>query len=187
MLGVAATAIGFVFFGGDHFPFQPRALDFRSGGFGLRRPAHAGGRHTQVAHGRHGYWLKVRSEARFLRLLLQLLGLPLKFLGAPGQGLFLRRPVFFRPRGPGPGRPQGAQPFAEFEVGEEEQADQVQRGENDRGADLAEMTEEHRIQNVAQPSARARSVDVERHSLEQRRVGKFRVLGEFIEQPSAGV
>jgi hypothetical protein len=179
------------FLRGNHFTFQFALLDGRLFNARLRGFARAGVRDAQVAHGGRGHRAAISAQAGFLallrfvplHLLLQPLRLLLQIAGAPGQYLFLGRQalvvdfilrrVFARFEDHAT-----AQPRAELEVGQEDQADGVERAKDDGGARLAEMAEDQAVHDLPEISARAGRVDV----LPQR----LQVVGVEIKEAEAG-
>src|ERR1039458_2213470 len=111
--------------GGDDFPFiRGRRFLARLGlGWLLSPPGFAWLRHTKVADSGRGDGLPVGADAGALDFILELAGLLLQVAGTAFED-FLLRVGFALRRG---AAPDPADPFAQLEVGQEEQADEVDR------------------------------------------------------------
>src|SRR5439155_10262642 len=143
--------------GGGGFAAGPDAGTERR--FGLR--------HAEVSHGRFRDRLKVGAEAGVGDLFLEFSGLAFKLAGASFEDLFLE--VLFRLS-----RlrfQECAEPFAESKIGEEKEADEVERGEDNGGADGAEMAEEVSVHHQADPAAGAGRIEVGGDPVEKSGVG----------------
>ena len=144
----------------DHdFLFRRLRFPRRLGGRGL---LHLGGagfglRHAQVAHRRLRHRATVRAEAGLLDFLLQLAFFLFQLARAPLQfALFRRLARGGRLLAPGP---RAGEPVAEPEIGQEQEADQVEGGVHDGRAGGAERPKPVVIKGLPQPAAGAGRVD----------------------------
>src|SRR5439155_12780210 len=85
-------------------------------------------------------------------------GLTFQFTGTTLEAFLLGRQVllpfgglWFQP---------SAQPFTELKIGQEQQADEIERSEDNRRADVAEMSEQVMVQHESEPAAGAGRAEV---------------------------
>ncbi len=113
-------------------------------------------RHAQVAHGWLRHRLQIRAQTGACDFLLQFFRLFFEFARAAFEGGFFGGCAlggfrFFYP---------SAQPVAEAEIGQEQQADEIKRRIDNGCADRAEHPEAVVVGEISKPAARALSADI---------------------------